>query len=218
MLIRISLLLLLTFPLYPSQHFPVSQAAVDHQIRLAENKVLKARNKLLQAQFDKAPEEDIKKHDDEVRRTATDMLFVLALLREHDLRLEDIDFCMTHNADVNALDEINTPPLFHAVRSNITLVRELLKAQADVHYAVKTVLGDETTALIMASSCSMAVIAGVNPNKSILLEAGVTTMIAAINETQLLPVVLLPIIVGYAFGELPNKINSEVNDEAGTEE
>ncbi|MFI5332957.1 MAG: hypothetical protein ACHQVS_02535 [Candidatus Babeliales bacterium] len=226
MLIYIPLLLLLTFPLYPSHHFPVSRPEIDHRIRLEENQVLKAKIKLLEAQLDKAPEEVIKKHSDEVRSTATDMLFVLSLVTEQDVRIEDIDFCMTHNADVNALDEDEMPPLFHAVQCNITLVRELIRAGADIDYATQTSLGYDTTALVLADK-------GRNvdtPAIAILLEAGATfpkayrwlwddrmtahrqTLIDTIDETHLLPTILSVIVVNYAFGK-PPKINPETEEE-----
>lgn len=80
-------------------------AAVDHKVRQERNKVLQAEYRLLQAQLDKRPAEDIKKCEEAVQQKAQEMLFILADLSEQELRVDDVDFCLAHILEAGFDDE-----------------------------------------------------------------------------------------------------------------
>lgn len=227
-------LLLLSSSLYPAELSPAQMAEVDHRVQLEQNKVLKAELALVCAQLEKQSEEDIKKHEAEVRRAATEMLFVLAYTKEQGLRLADIDFCLAHNPDVNAVDEEEIPLLFRAASHNITLVRELIRVKADVHRTADTSLSNKTTILQAAEYADNFN----RPLVTILLEAGAEipfnfdhseenpcawfweapmtvhrqNLIDTISEANILLPVLSPIIADYAFGAIPT-VQEELGDD-----
>lgn len=214
---------LVTLPLSAAELSPLYMAAVDDEVRQARNKVLQAEYILLQAQLDKRSEEKVKKCEEAVQQKAQEMLFMLADLSEAELRVDDVDFCLVHNAGVNAVDVNGYPPLLDAVASkHITLVRMLIAARADAHHRADcSFWGKDTTLVHVADEFDN------KPAMAILLEAGAPipdedgrpitwfwndSMIAhrqhlinTINETRLIvPNDVTPIIANYAFGQLPH--------------
>lgn len=233
-------ILLILFLVLPLQAADLSS---DRRLILGcKQAVLRADLAFIEAQLNEYSEEEIKKRETIRQTEADNMLSALAEVPESELRCEDIDFCFQYRPNIHR-SKYGVPPLIFASESNITMVRELIKAGADVNQTAYTDLDKHTTALMRTFHTKFS------NNVSILLEAGATmpydldlaagaldlrmwqdptilahrkTMIDTINETRLLVTNLSPIIVAYAFGKLP-KIDPKTgdgyySDEEGDEE
>jgi hypothetical protein len=219
-MIIIVLLSLISFNLFAAELSPLEMARADDRVRQAQNEVIKAEYALVCAQLEKHSEEDIKGHKAKVAGAAQEMLFTLATLKEQEVRVADIDFCLERKPNLNAIDEDDgCTPLMYAAGGNITLVRELIRAGADLNFDTGD---DPSTAIMAADSANIE-----NPIKLVLLEAGAAfpcypsgrncwwfwdknivahrqKIIGTINEAHItLLKDLYPLVVDYAFGKPP---------------